>query len=154
VRRPPLWIAGILVTGIMAAGASLGNAVGSDPDAASTETLTATDVVDHTTTRKVLRVKRGRVVTLPGGTTIVRVPAFIVRTDHKVVRVPAQTYPLRAASSSGGGLTAAVDVPVTVTIYIPTVVTVPQTITETTTTTETILSTITLPLDVGAPTTG
>lgn len=142
MRRPPAWLGGIIVAAIAAAGWSGAQVVGSSPYT-STDTVTTRALSVVTSTRTVRRVVRGHVVTLPGGTRVVHVPVLIVRTDHRTIRVPAQTLPVRG---NGGGLTAAVDVPVTVTIRVPIVSTVyvPVTVTSVTTTTETILSTTTL----------
>lgn len=154
MRRPPLWLAAILVAGIVASGAALGHMIGSDPyaEAATTET----SVVNHTTTRRVrvVRHRTGRIVTLAGGTRVVLVHRFVVRTATRTITVPEQTLPLTSSSSSSTGIAvqAAVDVPVTVTIYVPQTIYLPTTVTSVATSTETILSTITLPL-VGAPTT-
>lgn len=142
MRRPPAWLAGLLLAALAASGWSLGQVAGSPP--VSSSTLTHTDTSTSTSTRTVKRVTRGKVVTLPGGTQVVKVPVLIVRTDHHTIRVPAHLVPLTRVHTGGGASStvATPTVPVTVTVYLPAE---PVTVTSVTTTTEVILSTITLP---------
>lgn len=149
MKRPPTWLAAFLLIALSVSGWSAGQRVGSPPYEAptSTNTVTGTD----TATRTVRRVVRGRVVTLTGGTKVVRVPLLIVRTDDHVIRVPAHFVRLHRVTAAGGLASSTVGtplVPVTVTVYVPSP---PRTVTDVTTTTVVILSTITLPLTGGTP---
>lgn len=149
MKRPPLWLGVTLVAAIAASGWSLGQVAGEPPVSSSTLTTRLTD----TDVRTVKRVTRGKVITLPGGTKVVKVPVLIVRTDHHTIRVPAHLVPLKRVYKGGGVASSTVatpTVPVTVTVYLPAE---PVTVTSVTTTTEVILSTITLPqlTDGGTP---
>lgn len=148
MTRPPAWLAAVLLTALITAGWSLGQVAGSDPyaTATSTDTLTHTSTDTDTTIRTVKRVTRGRVVTLPGGTEVLRVPTIIVRIKHHKVVVPAHLLPL--TRRPGERPIARPAQPVTVTIYLTSPAPPAVTVTETsvTTTTEVIISTITLPL--------
>lgn len=151
-RRPPWWIAALLLAGIFAAGWTL---VSVTPPTSSTsdggELVTLT-LPGETMTRVIRKVTRGRVVTLPGGTKVVRVPVLVIRTDDHTIRVPAHFVKLRRLRRAGGLASSTVGaplVPVTVTVYLPGSPGPTVTVTSVTTTTEVILSTVTLPLTTG-----
>jgi hypothetical protein len=86
------------------------------------------------------------------------VPELVVRTDHKVVRVPAHNLKIRQTGTSSSGITAAValpNVPITVTVYVPAepvTVTHVETVTVHDETTITVPTTVTLPLETSEPT--
>ncbi len=101
-----------------------------------------------TTTRRITRTVKGRVVHLPGQQVVLRIPYIVVRTDHHRIVVPAHTVGLPSPQAA----VATPTLPVTVTVYVPTTVTVdspPVTVTVTATTTDSVISTttISLPLD-------
>lgn len=150
MKRPPLWLAVLLLAGFIPLGWTAANAVPPSGSSAAAEYTSTVTLPGGTTT--IRRVTRGRVVTLPGGTRVVRVPLLIVRTDDHVIRVPAHFVKLRRVAGAGGLASSTVGtplVPVTVTVYLPGE---PVTVTATTTTTEVIVSTVTLPLtDGGTP---
>lgn len=103
----------------------------------------------HTLTKRV----EGRIVTLPGGTRVIRVPKLRVYTDHVVVKVPAQTLPITRVAE---GLRALPKVPVTITIHVPvgggsSVSTVTETLPPSTTTVTLPPVTITVPTTVTIP---
>jgi hypothetical protein len=149
MRRPPAWLAAVLVAAIAASGWSLGQVAGESPYSSSTATTRLTDTA--TSVRTIRRVTRGKVVTLPGGTQVVRVPVLIVHTDHHTIRVPAHLVPLKRVHGGGGLATSTVatpTIPVTVTVTVPSP---PTTVTSVTTTTLVSITTITLPaLTVGS----
>lgn len=155
IRRPPLWLGAILCAAAIASGASLGTAVGSDPNDPSTSTLTTTDSTTATTVRTIRRVTQGKVITLESGVKVVHVPLLIIRTDHHFVRVPAHNLRIRRGASPQAAVAVIPpQVPVTVTVYLP-VTAEPVTITETQTvhdlTTVTVPTTSTLPVETSAP---
>lgn len=150
MRRPPVWIAAVLVLLIVASGWTVAQQIGSSPYATVTATI-KTRLPGETQTRTIRRVTRGRIITLPSGTKVVHVPLIIIHTDHKIIRVPAHNLPFKRKGPATGGLTAAVAqpvVPVTVTVYVPAEpVTIFQTVTETTTVTDIVPTTVTVPLE-------
>jgi hypothetical protein len=147
---------------VLVGGWQLAGAISPTPEFAATIIRSGhTQVVTHT--RVLKKVVRGRVVTLKGGTRVVRVPLVVIhnlrchptRRHHCVRRVvvPAHTIPLRAATVRAAVAVAAPLVPVTVvdtvtdfqTVTLPAVTTT-QTQTDTTTETSVITVTVTVPL--------
>lgn len=147
----------MLAIGCALMGIGAANDIASPPPVAVTLPA-STRTVTHHRIVVVRKVVKGRVVRLPSGVRVVRVPRFVVHTvgchrvpDHPCVRrvvVPAQTVRLRKATIHSAVATA-IAVPVTVTVYVPTTVyqTVTEpavTVTQTDTTTDTQIVTITV----------
>jgi hypothetical protein len=113
---------------------------------AGIETLTK----NGTLYRTVTKITKGKVITLPGGTKVVHVPAVVIHARGQIIHVPAHNLKIHRVSRIGDLVSALVAepmVPVTVTVEVPTTVLVPTTVTETTppvTVTDTI--TVTVPL--------
>ena len=154
IRRPrfpfPL-NAAIIATGALLVGKSAANEVVAVNPSTVVQNHTETSWRTEVVTRHV----RGHVRTLPSGTRVVLVHSFLVSTDSTTITVPQQTLPVTRLH---GSLSARPLVPVTVTVYVPTVSTV--TVTETVTSTETdivpttVTTTISVPLVDGGGSTG
>jgi hypothetical protein len=72
--------------------------------------------------RTVTKVTKGRVITLPGGTQVVHVPAVVIHAKGRRIIVPAHNLKIHRIDRLGGLLNATVAeplVPVTVTVYVP-----------------------------------
>lgn len=155
---------GVMLT-LLGGGWVLASQISQSPVAAVAATVTQpAQTIVHTHTRVVKKIVRGKVVTLKGGTRVVRVPLVVLRVHNerchpsphhrcvRVVVVPAHTIPLRAAPIRAAVAVAAplipitVYVPITVTDLVPITVTdipPPVTSTETQTATETQFLTVT-----------
>ncbi len=141
----------VVILGLTVGGYLLAGAISQPPAIASTTTLPPhTVVVRHT--RVVKKIVRGRVVTLKGGTRVIRVPLVIIHNlkchptrHHHCVRrvvVPAHTIPLRAATPTQAATAVAAPL-IPVTVY----VTVPVSVPGPTTTVTAPPVTVTLPQD-------
>lgn len=103
----------------------------------STTPLTAESTLTlpgETGTITIKKVTKGRVITLPGGTKVVHVPAVIIHAKGRRIIVPAHNLKIHRVDRLGGILHATVAeplIPVTVTVFVPTTVIVPTTVTET-----------------------
>jgi hypothetical protein len=116
----------------------------------------------HTTTemRVVTRRVKGHIRVLAGGEKVIHVPLIVVRTDTKVVRIPAHDIPISTIKGARAAFKAKPNEPVTVTVYQPVpVASPPETVTTTVdhppvTLTDTVTVTVSLPDPTNNPTTG
>lgn len=147
--RFPRWLNGIIIgLGLAMIFWHVPSLIPASTQGAVTMTKNGTEYV--TTVRTVKRIVKGRIHTLPGHQVVVHVPLIIVRTHHRVIRVPAHDVPLRSA----GAAVALPNIPITVYVTVPLdepplVVTSTVTVESTVTVPTTI--TVTLPLSEGTP---
>ena len=140
------------VLGLFLVGLRLATLAAPTPNTIAVDTVTHHGTTYLTRTETVSRVVKGKVIRLPGDKVVLRVPTIIVHTDNHRILVPAHTVKLPSAQAA----VAQPNLPVTVTVYMPTTVyAAPVTVTSTVTSTVVVppvTTTVTIPLQEVGPT--